>query len=208
MGNLVMFMHLSLDGTMQAPGRADEDPRDGFRHGGWAAPAMQATDDPVLGAAIAEAMASAGPLLFGRRTYEDFYAVWPNRTDNPFTEILGRTQKYVVSRTLREPLPWQRSTLLGGDVGQAVARLKRESAGDTVVLGSGKLVRWLIGRDLVDRYILLIHPLLLGAGRRLFPAEGPCRRLRLLDARTTRTGVVITTYGPDRPTGRAEAHPQ
>lgn len=118
----MVFMHLTVDGVMQARGRADEDPRGGFRHGGWAAPATQARD--------------------------------------------------------------------------------------TVVLGSGKLVRWLIGRDLVDRYRLLIHPLLAGAGRRLFAADGPRRALRLLDARTTRTGVVITTYGPDRPSGRPEANPR
>jgi len=142
-------------------------------------------------------MVGEGALLFGRRTYEDFFAVWPNRTDNPYTEVLNREQKYVASRSLQEPLPWQNSTLLQGDAAEAVARLKAELDLDLVVLGSGDLLRSLMRADLVDRYILSIHPLVLGQGRRLF-AEGtstaPPGKLRLAESIPTTTGVIITRY--------------
>src|SRR5258708_35828339 len=119
MSKIVVFMNLTLDGVMQAPGRPDEDRRDGFEHGGWAAPyaTMEAAE---------ESMAYAGALLLGRRTYEDFYAVWPNRTDNPFTAVLNNTPKHVASTTLSAPRSWTNSTLLEGDVADAMARLKLE----------------------------------------------------------------------------------
>src|SRR6266581_3471332 len=111
MGKVVAFTSVTLDGVMQAPGRPDEDTRGGFGHGGWATPYA----DPVMGSVSAESGSSAGALLFGRRTYEDFYAVWPKRTDdNPFTPVLNNTQKYVASTTLKDPLPWMNSTLLKG----------------------------------------------------------------------------------------------
>src|SRR3981189_1270259 len=113
MSKIVVFELMSLDRVMQAPGRTDEGGRDGFEHGGWAAPYA----DPVMGKAAGESMATTGALLFGRRTYEDFYSVWPKRTDgNPFTAVLNSTRKYVASTTLEEPLPWVNSTLLKGDV--------------------------------------------------------------------------------------------
>jgi dihydrofolate reductase len=143
---------------------------------------------------MAEGMAQAGPLLFGRTTYQDFLNVWPNRTDNPFTAVLDNAQKYVASTTLTEPLPWKNSTLLKGDVADAVARLKEPPGKDIVVLGSGELVRSLMRRDLVDDYVLLIHPVVLGSGRRLFADDGAFAALRLVDAQTTTTGVVIATY--------------
>src|SRR5262249_33432166 len=121
MSKIVVVENLSLDGVMQAPGRADEDRRNGFEHGGWALP----YNDPVKGRIMAGGMAEAGPLLFGRTTYEDFFRVWPNRKDNPFTEVLDSAQKYVASTTLTEPLPWKNSTLLKGDVAHAVTRLKK-----------------------------------------------------------------------------------
>ena len=135
MRNLIVFTHLTLDGVMQAPGRADEDPRGGFEHGGWSLPYK----DSVMGSLVGAGMAEAGPLLFGRRTYEDFLCVWPKRKDNPFTEVLNNAQKYVASTTLTEPLPWSNSTLLQGDAVDAVARLKEEPGKDIVVLGSGGL---------------------------------------------------------------------
>jgi dihydrofolate reductase len=190
MRKVVVFTSLTLDGVMQAPGRPDEDPRGGFAHGGWALP----YNDPVMGEIMAEGMANPGPLLLGRRTYQDFHAFWPNQTDNPFTEVLDNTTKYVASTTLREPLPWKNSTLLEGDAAEAVARLKQQPGGDLTVLGSGELVQSLRRRDLVDRYVLLIHPLVLGTGRRLFGDGGPSAALRLVDAVTTTTGVVIATY--------------
>src|SRR2546426_3345737 len=187
MSKVVVFRNRTPDGVMQAPGRPDEDRRDGFEHGGWATPyaTMEAAE---------VSMANTGALLLGRRTYEDFYTVWPNRTDNPFTAVLNNTQKYVASTTLEEPLSWINSTLLKGDAAEAVARLKEEPGKDLVVLGSGELVQSLMRRNLVDAYVLLIHPLVLGSGRRLFPDGGAVAALRLVDTKTTTTRVVIATY--------------
>jgi dihydrofolate reductase len=175
---------------MQAPGRPDEDTRGGFKHGGWALPYF----DPVMAGAAAEGMAKMPDLLFGRRTYEDFYAVWPGRTDNPFTEVLDNAQKYVASTTLEEPLPWINSTLLKGDAATSVAALKNQGSKDLAVLGSGELVRSLMRHNLVDELVLSIHPLVLGSGRRLFPDDGPFAALQLVDSKTTTTGVIMTTY--------------
>jgi dihydrofolate reductase len=147
--------------------------------------------------AMGKGMAEAGPLLFGRRTYEDFFKVWPGRTDNPFTAVLDNSQKYVASRTLREPQPWKNSTLVPGEAAETVARLKREPGKDMVVLGSGELLRTLARTGLVDVYVLLVHPLLLGRGRRLFGEDAPRAALRLVDSVTTTKGVVIATYHPD-----------
>jgi dihydrofolate reductase len=113
--------NVTLDGVMQAPGRPDEDLRGGFRYGGWAMP----YNDPVKASVMAEGMAGGGDLLFGRRTYEDFYHIWHGRTDNPFSEVLDNSRKYVASRTLSEPLPWKNSTLLEGDAADAVAKAQR-----------------------------------------------------------------------------------
>ena len=193
MGRVVAFTSLTLDGVMQAPGRLDEDRRDGFEHGGWALPYA----DAVQGRAVGESMATAPALLFGRRTYEDFYAVWPNRPKpNPFTDVLNNTMKYVASTTLKEPLPWMNSTLLRGDAATAVARLRDQPGQDVVVLGSGELAQSLMRRNLVDIYVLLVHPLVLGTGLRLFREDGPKIVLRLVDSKTTTTGVVVATYRP------------
>jgi dihydrofolate reductase len=191
MRRVIVFMSLTLDGVIQAPGRADEDERGGFTHGGWAVPYA----DPVMGQAAAESGAGTGAIVLGRRTYEDFYSVWPHRKDNPYTEVLNNTLKYVASTTLKEPLPWMNSKLLPGDAAEAVARLKQEPGKDMVVLGSGMLVESLRRNHLVDEYVLLIHPLVLGSGRRMFN-EGCAATLRLIDSKTTTTGVVIATYEP------------
>ena len=192
MRKIVVINSLTLDGVMQAPGRPDEDRRDGFAHGGWALPYR----DAVMMHAMGTGMAEGGPLLFGRRTYQDFFAVWPGRKDNPFTAVLDNAQKFVASRTLREPLPWRNSTLLSGDAAEAVAALKKQPGKDIGVLGSGDLLQTLIGRGLVDQYVLLIHPLVLGRGRRLFGGIGPRANLRLVGSVTTTTGVFIGTYEP------------
>jgi dihydrofolate reductase len=190
---VVVFMNLTLDGVMQAPGRPDEDRRGGFEHGGWALPYA----DQEMGKVAAESMATTGALVFGRRTYEDFYSVWPNRgDDNPFTTVLNNTQKYVASTTLQEPLPWVNSTLLKGEASKAVAGLKEQPGKDLVILGSGELVKSLMRHNLIDIYVLQIHPLLLGAGRRLFSDDGSHAALRLIDTKTTTTGVIIATYQP------------
>lgn len=192
MSRLIVVNNVTLDGVMQAPGRPDEDTRGGFAHGGWAAP----YGDEVMGRVMADRMARPGALVLGRRTYEDFASYWPKQTDNPFTPVLNERVKYVASTTLREPLPWSNSKLLQGDAARAVAELKEQGDEDLAVLGSGELVRSLMRHDLVDEYLLNIHPLVLGAGRRLFPDDGTTAKLRLVDSTPTTTGVLIATYRP------------
>ena len=189
MGILVVVESLTLDGVMQAPGRPDEDTREGFEHGGWAVPYT----DEVMGRAMGERMGAGGSIVLGHRTYEDFAGYWPKQKDNPYTETLNAAQKYVASTTLEEPLPWENSTLLAGDAVEAVEALKAES--DLSVLGSGELVRALMRREVIDEYLLLIHPLVLGSGRRLFP-DGVVAPLELTDSVITTTGVLIGTYRP------------
>jgi dihydrofolate reductase len=193
MSRIVVNSNVTLDGVMQAPGRPDEDTRDGFEHGGWGQPYF----DEVMGQKAAEGMAGTEAFLFGRRTYEDFASVWPTMpADNPFAAVLNDRPKYVVSTTLREPLPWANSTLLEGDLGKAVNTLKERHEKDVVVLGSGVLARSLMEHGLVDRYVLWIHPLVLGSGRRLFTEGLSTASLRLVDTTATTTGVVIATYQP------------
>ena len=196
---VVVFENLTLDGVMQAPGRPDEDTRGGFKDGGWATPYA----DEVLGAVVGEKMGDGGALLLGRRTYEDLYSYWPDQKDNPFTEVLNNMQKYVASTTLEEPLPWSNSTLLVGDVAEAVSNLKEKAGKDLVVLGSGVLDETLMQANLVDEYFLLIHPLVLGSGRRLFNDDGPPATLKLVDTETTTNGVMIATYQPATPEDEA-----
>jgi len=189
MSKVVVLTNLTLDGVMQGPAGPDEDRRGGFEHGGWAAPyaAMEATGNNF---------ASAGALLFGRRTYENFYAFWPKQTNSPYTEFLNTIPKYVASTTLKEPLPWSNSTLLKGDAAQAVSQLKDQPGKDLLIMGSGELIQSLMRANLIDDYVLLIHPLVLGSGRRLFPDGGAAATLRLVATSTTDKGVVIATYQP------------
>jgi dihydrofolate reductase len=191
MTRIVVINHLTLDGVMQAPGRPDEDRRGGFQHGGWASSGM--LGDEVVGAAMGARMASSSGLLFGRRTYDDLLSFW-NSQDSPFKDALNNARKYVVSRTLSEPLPWPNSTLLRGDVGDAVAALKQEPGDELQVMGSGELIQTLMRHNLIDEYMLLIHPLVLGSGRRLFADTGALTSLRLLNAEASPSGVVIATY--------------
>jgi dihydrofolate reductase len=189
MSKIVAFENLTLDGVMQSPGRPDEDNRGGFPHGGWS---TEYADETMLQNAQ-EGMAHTGALLFGRTTYEDFFQVWPNATDNPFTDVLNRSQKYVASTTLTEPLPWENSTLLQGDVVEAVRELRARPGKDIVILGSGKLVRSLMPHGLIDNFSLLIHPLVLGAGQHLFPTDWYAD-LELIDTRQSKTGVIMANY--------------
>jgi dihydrofolate reductase len=192
MRRIVVVESVTLDGVMQSPGGQDEDTRGGFEHGGWAQP----YSDEVMGREMGKGMGQS-ELLFGRRTYEQFYSFWPNAPQpNPFTEVLNNTRKYVASTTLSEPLPWMNSTLLDGDAADAVAALKERPGQDLAVLGSGELVQTLMRHHLVDEYKLLIHPLVLGTGRRLFRDDSPPANLQLTDSVTTTTGVVIATYRP------------
>lgn len=194
MAKVIVVNHVTLDGVMQAPARPDEDTRDGFERGGWAI----AGNDHMIGQKMGERMVAGegmarGGLLLGRRTYEDFYGVWPNRPDNPYTEVLNSTTKYVASRTLSEPLPWANSILLEGDAADTVAQLKAQPIGTLTILGSGDLIASLMAAGLIDEYLLMIHPVVLGTGRRLF-ADGAHATLRLIESITTTTGVVIATY--------------
>ena len=178
---------ISLDGVMQAPGRPDEDERGGFVHGGWGVPSAA---DPVQGRVIGGHMQGESDLLFGRRTYEDFHRSWAGRTDNPFSPRLDAGRKYVVSTTMTEPLIWANSVLLPD-----VAAVKTLPDGPALtLLGSGELLRALLAEDLVDELLLLVHPIVLGAGRRMFGADGAPATLRLVDATPTGAGVVITQY--------------
>jgi dihydrofolate reductase len=187
---LVMMNHVTLDGVMQAPGRADEDTRGGFKHGGWATP----NSDEALGRAMGERMARGGGLLLGRRTYEDLLGYWNSVPDSPFAPALNNARKFVASRTLQEPLPWPNSTLLSDDVVEAVAALKAEGEGELGIMGSGVLIKALLPHDLIDEYLLMIHPIVLGSGRRLFPDGSPLTMLKLVGSETATTGVLIATY--------------
>jgi dihydrofolate reductase len=186
---IVVINHMTLDGVMQAPGRPQEDTRGGFSHGGWSAPNV----DDVMMQAIAERMGEGNRLLLGRRSYEGILGYW-NSQNSPFTAALNTAQKFIASRTLHEPLPWPNSTLLSHDVAAAVTELKAKPGTDLHVMGSGELVQTLLRHGLIDEYLLLIHPLVLGSGRRLFADGGPRADLRLLQSTTTSTGVLIATY--------------
>jgi dihydrofolate reductase len=190
--------HLTLDGVMQGPGRQEEDTRGGFTHGGWGS--RSASADDACGKAMGNRMAAGGGLagwLFGRWTYEQLLSTWNTRPDNPFTSALNNTPKYVASTTLSEPLPWPSSTLLRGDVRPTVGALKAECDGVLAIMGSGVLIASLMAVGLIDEYLLMIHPLVLGSGRRLFPPVVDLA-LRLTGNATTATGIVIATYEPTR----------
>ena len=185
--------HLTLDGVMQGPGRPDEDTRGGFSHGGWGSRSASAGE--AAAKAMGERMAAGGGLagwLFGRRTYADLLETW-NERGGPFKDALNSTPKYVVSTTLEEPLPWPNSTLLRGDAIEAVGALSAQSDGVLAIMGSGVLIGALMAADLVDEYLLFIHPLVLGTGRRLF-AEGSAATLQLAHGVVSPAGVVIASY--------------
>jgi dihydrofolate reductase len=195
MARIIVMNHVTLDGVMQGPGRPDEDTRGGFTQGGWGQRNVTAGD--AAGQAMGERMAAGGGLagwLFGRRTYEGLLATW-NARGGPFKDALNNTPKYVASTTLQEPLPWPNSTLLRGDIADAVRALTEQSSGVLAIMGSGVLIGSLMAAGLIDEYLLMIHPLVLGSGQRLFP-EKVHMQLRLIDSTTTPTGVVIATYEP------------
>ncbi len=190
MGRVVVVNHVTLDGVMQGPGRPDEDSRDGFEQGGWAAP----RNDEVMGAKVGEWMNGEHAFLFGRRSYEIMLESW-NRMGGPFKDALNNTPKYVASRHSDTTLHWPNSTLLHGDIPAAVSELKRTSDGDLVMMGSSELIGSLLSADMVDVFVLMIHPLVLGTGRRLF-ADGGQASLRLTESIVTTKGVLLATYEP------------
>lgn len=188
---VVAIEHVTLDGVMQAPGRPDEDTRGGFAHGGWAV-AGDVAADPDIGAAMGARMAESEALLLGRLTYEDLLRSW-NEQGGPFKDALNGTTKYVASTTLAEPLPWPNSILIGRNVTDEVQQLRRRPGREIHVLGSGQLLETLFANGLVDALLLLIHPITLGIGRRLFP-DGVHTKFDLAEAHPSATGVIIATY--------------
>lgn len=191
MGSITVTMWVTLDGVVQGPGRADEDTRGGFTHGGWGS----RYDDEVMGREMAKGMAKPGDMLLGRRTWQDFSTVWGRRTDgNPFTTRMNATTKYVVSRTLEDAGAWQNSIPLRGDAADTVAGLKARSDRDLGIVGSASLVRSLHAAALIDRYTLVICPLTLGAGARLFEGPAPLAEFDLASSVTTTKGVIIAQY--------------
>jgi dihydrofolate reductase len=189
---LVVINHITLDGVMQAPGRPDEDTRGDFSHGGWAIPG----NDEVMGHALAERMGKPdGGLLLGRRSYEDMLASW-NAQGGPYKDALNNAPKYVASTSSATRLDWPNSTLVYGDIPAAVAELKQNTAGDLVIMGSGQLIRSLLPHGLIDEYLLMIYPLILGSGQRLFDHDDHGAKLRLLGSTATTTGVILATYQP------------
>jgi dihydrofolate reductase len=195
MSRVIVMNSVTLDGVMQGPGRPDEDTRDGFTRGGWA---VQGSDELMV-AKMGERMGEHPAFLFGRRTYEDLLASW-NAMGGPFKDALNDTPKYVASRSSATTLEWPNSTLLHGDIPTEVAELKRSSDGNLAIMGSGELIAALMAADLIDEYLLMIHPLVLGAGQRLF-VDGEHASLRLIDSATNSKGVLIATYEPDRTNG-------
>jgi dihydrofolate reductase len=192
MGKVIVMNWVTLDGVMQGPGRPDEDTRDGFEHGGWAAP----YSDEATGAKMGERMGGDRAFLFGRRTYEELLASW-NAQGGPFKDALNNTRKFVASNDPEARLDWPNSTLLRGDASAAVADLKQSSEANLVIMGSGVLIGSLMAADLIDEYLLMIAPVVLGTGRRLFDG-GTHAPLRLVESSTTSKGVLITTYEPAR----------
>lgn len=186
---VVVVNHLSLDGVLQAPGGPEEDTRGDFRHGGWA----HLGNDPRLVDAMGARMGQDFSWLFGRRTYDQMLGYW-NEVGGPFKDGLNQTPKYVASSDPTADLPWPSSTLLTGDVPTAVAALRQRPGGNLVIMGSGQLVRSLLPHGLVDELFLMIHPVLLGSGQRLFGDDESVHGLRLVEATTTESGLLLTTY--------------
>jgi dihydrofolate reductase len=191
MRRITVNNNLSLDGVMQAPMSPDEDTRGHFPYGGWAL----AGNDEVLGAEMATGMGQAGAMLFGHRTYDQMAAFWPHQTDgNPFTAYLDNAEKFVVTRDPSLSPDWQHTTVLAGDAAETVSELKQTDGDDLTILGSGELVRALAAVGLIDEYVLIIHPVVLGAGTRMFGTTH--QALALTRSVTTPKGVVIAYYRP------------
>ncbi len=196
MRKVIVNEFMSLDGVAQAPGAEDEDQSGGFRHGGWH---LRYFDD-VSQRWVLDGLNAAEAFLLGRRTYETFAAYWPNAPEEEqvIAQPLNTLPKYVASRTLTEPLEWQNSTVLQGDVAEAVRALKRDGDGELHVIGSTQLVQTLIEHDLVDEIRLMIDPLVLGGGKRFFGDSGTLTPLRLVDSQVTTTGAIIATYAAEQ----------
>jgi dihydrofolate reductase len=189
---LIVSEFLTLDGVMQGPGHPDEDRSGGFEYGGW-----QTFMDEEQMRQVGEAIAATDAYLLGRKTYEIFAAYWPHQPDSdPFARTLNGLPKHVVSTTLGEPLAWQNSMLISDDVPGAVARLKEQPGKNISVLGSGRLVQTLLLHDLVDELVLMIDPIVLGTGKRLFREGLSPIGLELVDSKVASNGVLTLSYRP------------
>jgi dihydrofolate reductase len=192
---IIISDFISLDGVVQAPGQRGEDPDGGFEHGGWSMPFF---DPEAMGPVLGEVMQSTEALLFGRRTWRVMADAWPGRAGDAFADRMNEIPKYVASRTLTpDDLDWSNSTLLPADdaVG-AVRELRARDGGGIQVMGSASLATQLIANDLVDEYRLMIEPIVLGGGKRLFPDDGRARTLELVSTSTSKTGVLICNFRP------------
>jgi dihydrofolate reductase len=185
---LVVSTFLTLDGVMQAPGGPEEDPTEDFTHGGWSVGYW----DDAMGQRMGEVMGKPFDLLLGRKTYEIFAAHWPH-VDEPPADVLNSARKYVASRTL-DSVEWNNSTLLEGDVAEAVAELKEEDGPEIQVHGSSNLIQTLLEHDLVDELKIMIFPVVLGTGKRLFAEGAVPAGLELSESTTSATGVFMATY--------------
>jgi dihydrofolate reductase len=196
MRRVIVQEWMTLDGVVQAPGAPDEDTRGGFKYGGWHLPYFEDLSMKW----VVENLNAAGGFLLGRRTYEGFAQHWPNASEEeqPLAEPLNRKPKYVASTTLADPLEWENSRVLRGDAAESVAALKREDGDDLLVIGSTKFLQALIASDLIDEFRLMIDPLVVGGGSRLFPDDGIKRPLRLVDSEVTTTGAIVETLVPAR----------
>ncbi len=194
MRKVIAITQVTLDGVMQAPGGPEEDPSNGFTHGGWAMPFV----DDAAGQVIGALMAGEFDMLLGRRTYEIFAAYWPHQGDNPIAKAFNKATKYVVTRSLSH-LDWKTSQPIGGDVVDGLRRLKASGGPALHVWGSSNLLQTLIAADLVDEYRMWIFPLVLGKGKRLFESGAPPRALALVETRSTPSGVLLNTYRPAGP---------
>ena len=194
MRRVIVQEWMTLDGVVQAPGDPDEDTRGSFKYGGWHLPYF---DDRSMNWVV-ENLHAAGGFLLGRRTYEGFAQHWPNASleEQPIAQPLNKKPKYVASTSLTDPLEWENSRVLRGDASEAVAALKREDGEDLLAIGSTKFVQTLIQHDLIDEFRLMIDPLLVGGGSRLFPDDGTRRPLRLVDSEVTTTGAILQTLVP------------
>jgi dihydrofolate reductase len=190
---IVISEFISLDGVVQAPGGRDEDRDGGFRHGGWS---MRFFDPEVMGAAIDELSQSTDALLFGRRTWQVMAGAWPNRAGDPFADWMNRVQKYVVSDTLSDAdATWEPTKIIrGADLAKEVSALRDQPGGYLNVMGSASLVRTLLAADLVDELSLMIEPIVLGGGKRIFPDDDQARAFELTSATTANTGVQVCRY--------------
>jgi dihydrofolate reductase len=189
---VVVHEFMSLDGVVQAPGGPEEDTDGGFSHGGWSMPYF---DPEVMGPVISQGMDTADALLFGRRTWQGMAAAWPERAGDPYADQMNAIEKYVASRTLTpDDLTWNTSLLSADDALADIAALRDQAGGDLVTWGSASLVRSLLAEGLVDVLNLMIEPILLGGGKRIFPDDGVARTLELTSTTTASTGVVICTY--------------